>query len=192
MKDLKLIPEISARYSPLAFSAEPVDEQELLLLFEAASRAPSGYNNQPWHFLYATREQEELYQIFFECLAEANRLWAATAPVLAVNMARMHYTRKDKPNRYAWYETGLAMGNLLAQAMALNIYVHQMGGFDSEMAIRRLNIPAGYQPVAIMAIGYKGDPAILPQGLQERSLDTTTRKSPEEFVRQGKFPGEWK
>ena len=49
---------IKARWSPRAFSAEPVAMPELLALCEAARYAPSCFNEQPWRFILATTPDE--------------------------------------------------------------------------------------------------------------------------------------
>ncbi len=75
---------IAARWSPYGFSDRPVEESDLLALFEAARWAPSSYNEQPWRYLVATRDHPEAYEKLISCLVEGNREWAGTAPVLAV------------------------------------------------------------------------------------------------------------
>jgi hypothetical protein len=62
-----------------------------------------------------------------------------------------------------------------------------MGGFSSEKAQNVLQIPAGYQPVAMVAVGYAGDPEMLPEHLKARELAPRTRKPLEELV----FEGVW-
>ncbi|MNH11653.1 NADH dehydrogenase [compost metagenome] len=44
------------RWSPRAFTNEPISEATLLSFLEAARWAPSAYNSQPWRFLYARRD----------------------------------------------------------------------------------------------------------------------------------------
>lgn len=43
------------RWSPRAMSGQPITQEELMTLFEAARWAPSSYNEQPWRFIYAQR-----------------------------------------------------------------------------------------------------------------------------------------
>lgn len=44
---------------------------------EAARWAPSSYNEQPWRFLVAKREDREPFDRLFVCLNEGNREWAS-------------------------------------------------------------------------------------------------------------------
>ena len=51
--------QILSRVSSRAFSDEVLSDEELMTLFEAARWAPSSYNNQPWRFLYARKDDPE-------------------------------------------------------------------------------------------------------------------------------------
>ena len=75
------------RWSPRAMTGEPIDERELLVLFEAAHWAPSSGNSQPWRFLYARRETEH-WPLFFDLLVEGNRTWCHKAAALIVFISR--------------------------------------------------------------------------------------------------------
>jgi len=82
---------------------------------------------------------------------------------------------------------GLAVENLVIQATALGLMVHQMAGFDVQKARETFEIPAGYEPVAAVAIGYPGDPAMLPDRLRQRELGPRSRKPLQDSV----FGGRW-
>ena len=173
---------IQKRWSPRAFSAQPVDENTILTLFEAARWAASSGNEQPWRFIYATQEQAERYGKLFECLSESNQVWAKTAPVLILTLVKTHTARSGRPNRYAWHDLGLAVGNLTAQASALDLYVHQMAGFSSEKAKQLFDLPPDSEPVTMIAVGYLGDPEQLPEPLKERELAHRQRKALDELI----------
>lgn len=119
-------------------------------------------------------------------MAESNRTWAATAPLLVMPLAQVVSTHKNRPNRLAFYEVGMAVGNLLAQATAMGLLVHQMGGYDVERAKEELVVPSRYEPMSIMAIGYKGDPSQLPKELAIRETKERTRMEISKFLVQGK------
>lgn len=178
---------VANRWSPLAFSERIVSEGDLKILFEAARWAPSCYNDQPWHFIYAHRAQQEAFDRILGCLAETNQLWASRAAVLVISVTRTSFSANGKPNAWAWHDVGLAVGNLLTQATAMGIYVHQMGGFDRAKAKDTLGVPDGHEAVTAFAIGYPGDPEILPEALRARELAPRQRKPQDQFV----FPGTW-
>lgn len=178
---------LTRRWSPRAFAPRAVEADKLHTLFEAARWAPSCYNEQPWSFLVTRRGSDASYQQLLSCLVPANQAWAATAPVLVLNCARKTFSHNGQPNRWALYDLGLAVGNLLCEATHLGLVVHQMAGFDAAMAHSQLGLPAEYDAVAAMAVGYLGDPALLPVGVEEKAADKRERKAMAEFV----FAGEW-
>jgi nitroreductase len=82
---------------------------------------------------------------------------------------------------------GLAAGNLLVEATARGLHVHQMIGILPDRARELYEIPEGFEVWTGIAIGYKGDPALLPDALKERDLKSKPRKPLSEFV----FAGKW-
>ncbi len=182
---------IARRWSPVAFREEPVEPEKLCSLLEAARWAPSSYNEQPWRFLVAARHDDpESHRRLVECLMDVNRRWAARAPVLILTIAKMRFSHApERVNRHAFHDVGLATAQLTLQATALGLYVHQMAGFSPQQARERFAIPEGYEPVAVLAVGYRDDPARadLPPDLKERDLAPRERKALEEIAFQGRF-----
>ena len=74
------------------------------------------------------------------------------------------------------------MGNLLVEATYQGLMVHQMAGFDSELARVKFKIPEEFEPVAAAALGYLGDSDVLPDGMEEKARDERERKLLETFV----------
>jgi nitroreductase len=178
---------IRGRWSPRAFSNRTVERDKLLSLLEAFRWAASSNNEQPWSLIVATKDQPSEYASLLSCLVEANQAWAQSAPVLMLSVAKLHFDRNGTENRHAFHDVGAAASNLSTQAIGMDLFVHQMAGFDAEKARSQFGIPSGYEPVAIMAIGYLGDLQTLPEALQARELAPRTRKPLTEFV----FTGGW-
>lgn len=177
---------LGGRWSPRAFSGRPVEKEKLLSLFEAARWAPSSNNAQPWSFVVATANDPVEHGRMLGILKEGNRKWAYRAPVLILSVAGVE-AEDGSALLTAHHDLGLAVGNLVAQATALGLSVHQMAGFDRDAARETYRIPPGHEPVAVIALGYIGDPAMLPDYLREREAAPRVRKSQEEFV----FSGGW-
>jgi nitroreductase len=174
-------PLLARRWSPRAFSSRQPGADHVDSLLEAARWAPSCFNAQPWRFVVARADEPERHARVASLLSDKNRRWAAAAPVLMVTIARRDFDN-GKPNAYAWHDVGLAMGNLLTQATSLGLVVHQMAGFDKDRARVELALPDGYDPVAMVAIGFPGDPAELPDDLREREAAPRVRKPLDELV----------
>lgn len=175
------------RWSPRAFDSRPVEPDKLRSLFEAARWAASSFNEQPWRFIVATRDQRADFDRLLGCLMDMNQAWAKDAPVLAITAAKQFFDHNKKPNRVAIHDLGLAVANLTVQATAMGLVLHQMGGIHLDAARDRLSIPAGFDPVTAIAIGYPGDPSRLPEPLRERELEPRERAPQSAFV----FGGGW-
>ena len=178
---------LALRWSPRAFAERPIEAEKVNSLFEAARWAPSSNNEQPWRFIMAGKEDETQWNRLLACLAEGNRVWAVRAPLLILSVARLNFEQWDKPNRHALHDVGMATGNLVLQATAFGLVVRQMAGFDVDKARADLNIPSGYEPVAMIAVGYPGDPALLPDTLRRRESASRERHATYAFV----YCGEW-
>jgi nitroreductase len=179
---------IRSRWSPRAFADRPVPTERLGSLLEAARWAPSSYNEQPWRFFVATRDNPTEYQKMLGCLVEGNQAWARTAPVLMISVASMQFVKNGKPNPHAWHDVGLASASLVLQATALGLVCHGMAGINGTQIRTAYRIPEGFEPVAGWAIGYQAkDLSALPEKLQERERDPRQRKPLAEMV----YAGGW-
>lgn len=176
---------LKRRWSPRAFSDRPVEPEKLLSLWEAARWAASTANEQPWSFIVATKQDEPEYARLLSCLRENNQLWASRAPVLMVSVAKLTFEANGQPNRHAFHDVGLAVANLILQATAFGLFVHQMAGIYPDKVRELYSLPEGFEPVAGIVLGYPGDPAILPEEVRQRELAPRVRKPLEAFVFQG-------
>jgi nitroreductase len=173
---------IQSRRSRRAYSDQPVELEKINSLFEAARWAPSSVNEQPWLYIYATKDQPELWSKIFDSLNDPNKIWATHSQLLIASLVRKNFTRNDMPNHSAKYDLGAANAFLSLQASHLGLNVHQMGGFKPQVLKENLNIPDNYDSVVIMAIGYPGEINMLPENLQQRERAPRERFLQQEFV----------
>jgi len=178
---------IARRWSPSGFADRAVSASDLCSLFEAARWAASSYNEQPWNYLIATKDDPDEFQRMLSCLVEANRDWAQTAPVLVVSVARLNFARNGRPNAAALHDLGLAAGNLSLEATSRGLSVHQMIGILPEIARELYEIPADAEAVTAIAIGYADNPDNLSEPLRRRDLAPRSRKPIAEFVHAGRW-----
>jgi nitroreductase len=179
---------IRNRWSPRAFSNQSVPERVLSSLFEAARWAPSCFNEQPWDFIIANKDDSDAFSKMLGCLTERNQAWAKEAGVLIIAVAKIDFDHNGAPNRHAYYDTGQAVAGLTVQATALGIQLHQMAGFSPDQAREIYAIPRGHEPLTAIALGYPGDPDALPDQLRTIELADRKRKSVSQFV----FSGRWR
>jgi nitroreductase len=175
------------RWSPRAFADQPVERETIHSLLEAARWASSSFNEQPWVFILATSNHPAEHQKCLQCLVEGNQVWAKRAPLLLLSIVKLHFAHNGRLNRHAYHDLGLAVGNLVVQATAMNLAVHQMAGILPEKIQEEYALPQDYEAVTGIAVGYQGEANILPGPLQEKELAPRIRKSMTEFV----FSGTW-
>ena len=180
---------IAKRWSPRAFDAsKPVSQAQIIALLEAARWAPSCFGDQPWRFLVWNKNMDEsAWQQAFDCLAPSNQTWVKAAPILMLTCADTLFGHNQQPNRWGQHDTGAAAENLCLQASSMGLAVHQMGGFNSDLAREKFVIPAQYTPMAMLAVGYEGDANNLPDDLKARELAQRKRKPLGELF----FDGAW-
>ena len=170
------------RWSPRAFSDEPLTDAEIASIFEGARWAPSSFNRQPWLFVYETDGPDR--PVFDSILMEGNRQWASNAPLLGFIFAET--TTPDGRNpRTAQFDAGAAWMALAIQARAKGIFTHGMAGIDNQAAHDKLGVdPERYTIMCAFAAGKIGNPESLPAELQERE-SPNDRKPTAEITRKG-------
>jgi nitroreductase len=188
LEDIKKAPGVPGmldavlhRWSPRAYADREVSSADLKRIFDAARWAASSYNEQPWRFLVG-RRGDQAYRNIFDALAPFNQAWAKSAPVLILSVAKRAFSHNGQPNSHAWHDTGAATATLALQATALGLHAHSMAGFDHDKARELFAIPAEYDPVAVTALGYAGDPAQLPEHLRKTEEAPRQRKDVKEIV----------
>lgn len=175
-----VLTEIQERWSPRAFDRDkPVAQEDLMAMLEAASYAPSCYNEQPW--VYVVGNDDEEHDKILGVLNEANQVWAKNAPVLLLILARKTFLRNQKENRWHAFDTGTAWGYLSLEAKKRGLDTHAMGGFSVEKAREVFQIPEDYSILVAVAVGYRAGKEVLPAGLQAMEFPSN-RKLLEELI----------
>lgn len=178
------------RWSPYRFEPRGVETGKLLRCLEAARWSASSYNEQPWSWIIARREETDAFETMIGCLAEANQEWARNAGALLLTVTRGAFARSGQPNRVALHDLGLAAAQLTLQATAEGLQVHQMAGVNLSRVRVVYEIPEGYDPQTAIAIGYPAtDPPAdnTQRELEKRDRGPRNRKPLADQVFAGKF-----
>lgn len=173
------------RWSARAMSGESIADAELMSLFDAARWAPSEYNKQPWHFIYAKRDTKH-WDTLFNLLVPFNQEWCKNASALVLVVSR-HANLDGSLMRSHSFDTGAAWQNLALQGSLRGLVVHGMAGFDYERAKKDLQVPDEYTVEAMIAIGHPASPEVLPEGMRANERIRSGRKALKEFVSEGSF-----
>jgi nitroreductase len=182
-ENIKLNEAIKNRWSPRKFKDKPVTDEMLHLLFEAARRAPSSRNEQPWNYYFAKKEDESSFNQLFECLTEGNKVWAQSAQVLMVSVMKKYFDFKNLPNGKALHDLGAANMSMAIQASEIGLQAHQMGGFEKEKASELLQLDKEkFEPVTMIAVGFPAEKETFSEDDKKRLEQHNTRKEQKEFV----------
>lgn len=159
---------INSRASVRAFTREDVPEETVSRLLEAAVRAPTAGNLQPWRF-FVVRDLDAR-----SGLAEAawGQAVVKSAPVVIVVCADLDVSAHGYGSRgetlYAIQDTAAAIENMLLCAVAEGLGACWVGAFQEKQAVAALGLPPGERPLAMIALGHPAGPC------------TPTRREPAE------------
>ena len=144
---------MNTRRSVRAFQPTEVSPDAVTRLLEAAIRAPSAGNRQPWHFIVVRRKEVR------QRLAEAahGQDFVAQAPVVIVICAEPERSATRYGTRgkevYCLQDTAAATEHILLAATALGLGTCWVGAFDEDAAAQALGLPARLRPVAMLPVG---------------------------------------
>lgn len=181
--DYSIMPEMLERWSPYCFDDQSVPGDLLLQCLEATRWSASSYNEQPWYFVLAEKNNAAAFDKMLGCLLEANQVWAKYAGALLIAVSKENFSHNGTPNRVHAYDLGQAVAQLSLQATALGLQVHQMAGINSSRIRQEYAIPDGYVPQTAVAIGYAAsEPMPGQESLAGRDHKPRTRKKITEYV----------
>ncbi|WP_020620420.1 nitroreductase family protein [Paenibacillus daejeonensis] len=172
LPEFRVHPLILNRWSPRAYAEQPVSDEQLYTVLEAARWAPSSGNGQPWRFYVAATEPER--EVFGQFLRPRNRLWALKAPVLLL-LASSKVKESGEPNGSHAFDAGAAWATLAIQANLLGLSTRAIGGFDQEIARKLLGTPDHIALHAVIALGYQGEAELLDESFRELEKPNSRR-----------------
>lgn len=157
-----------ARYSVRAYKPDPVSDEQLQQVLEAAQMAPTAANRQSFQLIVISvaGHEEELKQIY-------QRDWFVQAPwvICACGVPSGNWVRMDGKN-YNDVDVAIAMDHLVLAAADLGLGTCWIAAFDPDVARRVLNLPDGVEPVAFTPLGH---PADSPRPKKRKALDELVR-----------------
>jgi nitroreductase len=146
---------IASRQSVRQFQPDrEVSDEHVQALLEAATRAPSAGNVQPWHFC-AVRDAALRQSLAGAAFGQS---FVAQAPLVIVVCADAERSAARYGDRgralYCLQDTAAAITNIQLTAVDLGLGSCWVGSFDETLAAEVLALPANLRPIAILPIGY--------------------------------------
>ena len=171
------------RWSPRSMSGQALSEDQMAGLVEAARWSPSCFNLQPWRFIYSLKD-DDYWEKFLGLLIDVNRLWAERAGAMVILLSIDRPSESEDLSPTAAFDTGSAWMSLALQAQTMGLVSHAMWGFHHEAVAEVINMPSNMSARAMIAIGYPGDPADLPEKYRDREFPSS-REPLESLMFQG-------
>jgi nitroreductase len=157
---------ILKRRSVRKYTADPVSDEILGRVLEAARLAPSGKNLQPWKFI-VVRSAETRERL---ARASAGQAFIAQAPVVVVACADPEacYARMGRYMKSWPVDVACALEHLMLQAAAEGLGTCWIGAFEEQAVKDVLGVPEGIRVLALTPLGH---PAEEPAFRGRKSLD---------------------
>lgn len=145
---------VSARYSVRAYRPEPVEDEKLRKVLEAAGLAPTAANRQPIRFVVVQTvgREQELKRIY-------GAEWFVQAPIVicACAVPSEAWVRKYDGKNHAEIDVAIAMDHLILEATNLGLGTCWICAFDPIAAREVLGLPDEIEPIAFTPLGYAAD-----------------------------------
>ena len=165
---MELSAAVKGRRSIRSYKPNDVSEEEVEVLIEAATFAPSAGNIQPWEFI-VVRNPEMKKKL---AIAANEQLFMAQAPVVIVVCANEILSSQGYGLRgktlFCLQDTAAAVENMLLTAYSLGLGTCWIGAFEEIEVREALRIPEGVRPVALVPVGY---PAKIGVSRPKRSME---------------------
>jgi len=159
---------IQNRYSVRAYKSDPVEDNKLQQVLEAARLAPTAANRQAFQLIviHSAGRGNELKSIY-------HKDWFVQAPLIicVCGIPEKNWTRRDGKN-YTDVDTAIVMDHLILAAAELGLGTCWIGAFDPDAAREILNLPKGVEPIAFSPLGY---PADTPQPKKRKPVNDLVR-----------------
>jgi nitroreductase len=175
---------LAVRWSPRSFDRDAVvTDSQVTSLLEAARWAASASNVQARRFIVGRRGTETFDRIERHLMG-FNRVWAPNASLLVLAIA-VTAPEGDGPvgaHRWAEYDLGQSLANMVSQAHALGLHAHPMGGIEVADLRTEFDLPERFLPVTVTAFGTVASPDLLPEKQREREIADRSRLPLDELV----------
>jgi nitroreductase len=154
---------IARRVSCRAYAPDPVPQEHLAQILEAARLAPSACNQQPWRFavVRAAATRRRIVEEGF--LPGIKMTWALDAPVHVVvgmetSFLTHHLAASVSGVAYPWVDIGIAGEHLVLAATELGLGTCWIGWIRPRVVARIVGWPRSVKPVVVITVGYPRQP----------------------------------
>jgi len=185
---MTLVPELVERRARRAIAADPIPEDTIARILEAATLAPSCANNQPWRIIAVSGATLADLRA---SMAEGNK-WGTRAPLIFVLATKPSLDCRLEGGRdYAQFGLGMAAMALMLQATREGLYAHPIAGYAPAKAAKAIGLPEDFVVTTLIITGKPGDNALLSERQIEGESAERQRKPFGEVAFRDSFGQAW-
>ena len=156
---------IEKRYSVRAYKPDPVEDDKLKQVLEAARMAPTACNIQPFRLIVieTAKIKDQLSRVY-------SGDWLSKAPIVicGCTVPSEAWVRQYDAKNHADIDLAIAMDHLILAAADLGLGTCWIAAFDPEAAREVFQIPDGLVPTILTPLGY---PADAPRPKSRKSIE---------------------
>jgi nitroreductase len=158
---------LETRRSVRGYTSQPVKEEDIKAIFEAARVAPSACNSQTWRFLTVT-DRILIQKIAQEGMRPIIRnAWIETASLIIVGCSQLDILAIRVGSlvtgiEYYQIDMGIAMEHIVLKATELGLGTCWIGWFHEKKIKEILEIPKTVKVLALLTVGYPKEKDVTP------------------------------
>ncbi|MBA7664258.1 FMN reductase [NAD(P)H] [subsurface metagenome] len=145
---------VKKRYSARSYKSDPVEDDKLQQVLEAARLAPTRHNQQPFQLIviHPAGREAELSRIY-----PGAHFVQAPIVICACGIVAQDLISQGRQGRRE-LDVGIVMDHLSLAATSLGLGTCWIGAIDFTAAREVLGLPEGVDPIVFMTLGYTDDP----------------------------------
>lgn len=161
---------ISNRRSIRAYKKDPVEDDKLDRILNAARLAPTAANKQPLSLVVI--KNDEIKHKFKDAYSQE---WFFTAPIIICACALPDEAwKRNDGKKYVDVDVAIAMDHLILAATAEGLGTCWIAAFKPEVVKEILNLPDNIDPLILTPLGY---PEVIPEPTSRKPLDGIVREA---------------
>lgn len=160
---------VNKRYSVRAYKNDPIKDEKLSYVLNAARLAPTAGNRQPFQIIliHTYGKEEDLLTIY-------PREWFVQPPLIICicGIPEYAWTRKEDNKKYLDVDIAIVMDQMILAATEVGLGTCFIAAFNVINARRVLSLPDDVEPLLFTPLGYADD---LPKEKERKSLEELVR-----------------
>jgi nitroreductase len=163
---MSVLDVIQQRRSVRAYKKDPIPEESLFRVLEAARLSPSGKNLQPWKFILV--RDSALKKKLAKASNDQNFIAEAPLIVVACGFPDECYRAMGRYMQSWPVDVTIALEHLILQAQEEGLGTCWIGSFEEKEVKSLLDVPEHVKVLALTPLGY---PAEMPEFRGRKSLE---------------------